>query len=342
MDALAEGLQFAQCREGGGLILVTIPVIDISPQNRPGVAAELGRACAGTGFVQITGHGVDLSLLDAVYTTIGQLAALEPVEKASLVSPTGHQFRGLVGAKDADGHTLVESLQVNVYDGPAEAQAAGVYGRYAGYFHPNVWPAIAGFRDAWLACSESTRRLGARLMGLFALAMGLPEDHFAPVLELDVTQFGINWYPPQPAVADPGQRILTRAHSDSGMLTILHQRGDYEGLQAMASDGSWTDVPVLADAFVINIGDLMHRWTNGRWPAVKHRVVSAPDPAHSRASIVTFYLPAVDTVIAPLPGMVGQEGPVFEPVMQYDWEAEYLADAGYAPGGRTREAQVAG
>lgn len=322
--------------------MAAIPVIDISPEDRPAVADALGRACAGTGFVQITGHGVDLSLLDAVYATIDRLACLGPEEKASLVSPTGHQFRGLVGAKDPEGRTLVESLQVNVYDGPAEAQAAGVDGRYAGYFHPNVWPDIPGFRDAWQACSESTRRLGARLMSLFALAIGLPEDHFAPLLELDVTQFGINWYPPQPVVEDPRERILTRAHSDSGMLTILHQRGDYEGLQAMNVEGDWTDVPLLPDAFVINIGDLMHRWTNGRWPAVKHRVVAAPDPAHSRASIVTFYLPAVDTVVAPLPGMVGDEGPLFEPVMQYEWEARYLAEAGYAPGGRTREAQVAG
>jgi isopenicillin N synthase-like dioxygenase len=141
-------------------------------------------------------------------------------------------------------------------------------------------------------------------------------------------------------VENPRERILTRPHADSGVLTILHQQGSYQGLQVLARDGSWVDVPVLPEAFVINIGNLMHRWTNGVWPATMHRVVASGDPEASRASIVTFYLPAVDTVIAPLPTMVGPDGPVFEPVMQYDWEGQYIKSEGLAPGGRNRLRQV--
>jgi isopenicillin N synthase-like dioxygenase len=334
--------------------MALIPVIDISPAAAPtgaegdaanradldAVVGELRRACTEVGFLQITGHGVPRDLMAAVYDTVTALAGLTTEEKVALVSPTGHQFRGLVGGWDDDGHVLVESLQVNMYDTAADAMAAGVDERYAPYFHPNVWPAIAGLKDAWLACSTATRGLGRTLMGLFARALDLPESYFEADFQLDVTQFGINWYPPQPPVANPRERVLTRAHADSGVLTILHQQGGYEGLQVLSRDGDWVDVPVLPEAFVINIGNLMHRWTNGAWPATMHRVVASGDANASRASIVTFYLPAVDTVIAPLATMVGAGGPVFEPVMQFDWEGQYLKAEGLAPGGRSRLPQV--
>jgi isopenicillin N synthase-like dioxygenase len=328
-----------------GAAPVGIPVIDIAPASdrdgRAAVVAAIRQACTNVGVLQITGHGVPLDLLDAVYDSVDRLARLTPDEKAALLSPTGHRFRGLVDGRDEDGRVLVESLQVNVYDTPADAVAAGVDERYRSYFHPNVWPDIPGLRAAWLACAAATRRLGLTLMGLFAETLDLPASYFAPCFDLDVTQFGINWYPPQPPVDDPRARVLTRAHADSGVLTILHQRGGYEGLQVLSRDGTWVDVPVLGEAFVINIGHLMHRWTNATWPATMHRVVASGDPAAFRTSIVTFFLPAVDTVIAPLPTMVGFEGPRFPAVMQYNWESEYLESEGLTPGGRCPEA-VAG
>jgi isopenicillin N synthase-like dioxygenase len=303
--------------------------------DRAGVVAAIRQACTEVGFLQITGHGIGPDLLDAVYGSVPRLAGLTPAEKAALLSPTGHRFRGLVGATDDEGRMLHESLQVNVYDTAADALAAGVDGRFAAYFHPNVWPAISGLRPAWLACAAATRRLGHTLMGLFAEALDLPESYFESCFDRDVTQFGINWYPPQPVVDEPRERVLTRAHADSGVLTILHQRGSYQGLQVLSRDRTWIDVPVLDDAFVINIGHLMHRWTNATWPATMHRVVASGDPSASRISIVTFFLPSVDTVIAPLPTMVGAGGAVFPPVMEYDWESQYLQSEGYEPAGRS-------
>src|SRR6185437_8082494 len=102
--------------------------------GRASVVAAIRQACTEVGFLQITGHGIGPDLLDAVYASVTRLAGLTPADKAALVSPSGHRFRGLVGTTDDEGRMLHESLQVNVYDTAADAVAAGVDERYAAYF----------------------------------------------------------------------------------------------------------------------------------------------------------------------------------------------------------------
>jgi isopenicillin N synthase-like dioxygenase len=85
-------------------------------------------------------------------------------------------------------------------------------------------------------------------------------------------------------------------------------------------------VPLRDDAFVIDIGHLLSRWTNGRFPATVHRVVAGPTPAHQRRSIAMVFLPNVDQVVAPVPTMVGEEGPRFEPISAYDWQQQYMRE----------------
>ncbi|MCE0764927.1 hypothetical protein LWC35_18750 [Pseudonocardia kujensis] len=290
------------------------------------LVGEVSDAARRVGFMQVIGHGVDLALLDAVYAQADAMAALPDDVRASLRSATGHVFRGLHESMDRNGVRYFGQYQVNTYDDAVEALAAGVDERYADYFHPNVRPdgLMPELRPALDACSQATRALGRVLIGLFARALDLPGDYFDAAFEHDVTQFALNYYPARASVAD--KPLIAQEHADSGVLTILHQRGDYSGLQVHSS-GRWIDVPVRNDAFVINIGQLMHRWTNGVLPATLHRVVAADSPEKSRKAIVTFMLPSVDTVIAPIPSLV--EGrPVFAPVTPYAWESDYLESIG--------------
>ena len=99
-----------------------------------------------------------------------------------------------------------------------------------------------------------------------------------------------------------------------------------EGLQVRARDGGWGTVPLRDDAFVIDIGHLLSRWTNGRFPATVHRVVAGPTPAHQRRSIAMVFLPNVDQVVAPVPTIVEEEGPRFEPISAYDWQQQYMRE----------------
>jgi isopenicillin N synthase-like dioxygenase len=300
--------------------MTDIPTVDLSDPDPDAVGAALG----SVGFLLVRGHGVPAPALDAVYRAAAAVMALPETAKTALAPPGGQRFRGLHRDwHQPSGRVVFEQFEVNRFDGAGDAVAAGVDVRYRDYFRPNIWPNIPGFRGAFDDCFTRTQHLGLRVMALFALALRLPADHFAPSLEHGVHNFGVNHYPPQPLGSDRPDRLLV-AHGDSGMLTLLHQRGDYAGLQVQRTDGRWMLIEPNEDAFVVNIGSLMSRWTNGAWRATPHRVVPAEDPTSSRTSIVTFLLPAVDAVVVPIvsPGDEAR----FGPVRTYDWEKVFLED----------------
>jgi isopenicillin N synthase-like dioxygenase len=309
--------------------MTRIPVVDVSSAiaggDASGPAQAIADACRTVGFMQVVGHGIEASLLDGVYTSAGAVFALPQAEKAALAPPDGRRFRGLHQDWHAEsGRVVFEQFEVNRFDDAAAARAAGVPAKYGDYFRPNIWPSqVPGLRQRWLDCFAATTTLGLRIMSLFAIALGRPPGYFDGAMALGVHNFGVNWYPPQPAGPARPTRVLV-PHSDSGVLTLLHQRADYAGLEVQLRNGDWIQVPVRSDAFVVNIGQLMARWTNGRWQATRHRVCAAENPDSSKTSVVTFMLPAVDTVVTPLTDEA--EPTRYGPVMVYDWESVFLAE----------------
>jgi isopenicillin N synthase-like dioxygenase len=308
-----------------------IAVIDLAPFLTGGDPAPVVRRIAEVyplvSFLQVIGHGIAPETFDAVYRANDALLALPRTKRDALSSPDGHPWRGLVTMRAVDGTPTVHRFQVSRYDDPAAALAAGIPAEYGDFFARNVWPEqVAGLRTAVTTCLDEMTRVGDALMELFARALGLPADYFAPMLTHPTTDLAVNSYPAQPD-QDPAAEppVTFWEHSDSGMLTVLHQRGDYAGLQVRDLDDSWITVPVSPDTLVINIDDLMARWTNDRWPSTRHRVVAAPDTTSTRDSIAAFHLPNVDTVIAPLEPFIGADGPHYEPVTPYVWEAMFLA-----------------
>jgi isopenicillin N synthase-like dioxygenase len=313
-----------------------IPVIDIAPAvtggDDAGVVRRFQSAMSEVGFLQVTGHGVGSELITAAHQAIARLDALPDGERQLLHRPRGLS-RGIFERTDPAGALLQRGFQFIPYDTLADAALAGAVRGHPDYFDANVWPPDPGFVATWKRYLAATRRLSHQLMSLFAKAFGLDPGYFAGKFAHDVTLLSANWYPRQPASPAGDQpRVLLRDHPDSGVLTVLHQRGDYEGLQVLGSGGEWRTVPMLADAFVINIGELMSRWTNGQWPATIHRVVASPVPSHSRSSIATFFLPNIDEVIEPLPGTTAG-GALHEPISTYDWQRQFMAEYVLARGG---------
>ncbi|MCF7549952.1 isopenicillin N synthase family oxygenase [Pseudonocardia sp. WMMC193] len=306
-----------------------IPVIDVASfldgSDLETAPRQVNEAAVNSGFFQITGHGVPRELIDAVYAKSVELANTPQEYRDSLVSPVGHPYRGLTTNIDAEG--TVRSLRVHAshFDDAAAAEAAGVPADYADFFSPNVWPdEVAGYRAAVGALFARTQELGAALMRLFAVALEMPIDYFDALVEPNASSCSINYYPPRGAPLREDPTVIFDEHFDGGTLTMLHQRGTYEGLQVKDRDGAWVSVPVVDEALVINMGELMMRWTNGRWPATRHRVIASTDPAGHRTTLTTFHLPAVDTVIDPLASTVGAEGPRFDAVSVYDWEQRFI------------------
>lgn len=305
-----------------------IPVIDISGfldgSDLETAPNQIHAAATTSGFFQIIGHGIDKELFDRCYDVADVLFDQPREVKNTLKSPSGHPFRGLMTNYDKTGRVCSEGFTIARFEDGEDARAHGVDEKYLDYFHPNVWPRVERFREAMDAMRARTRVLGGEMMRMFAIALSLPVGYFDEKVVLDVTTSTIRSYPPRRAALESDPSVIFDEHFDGGMLTLLHQRGTYDGLQIRDLGGQWLTVPTDEAAFVVNIGELMNRWTNGRWPATRHRVIAAADPDGYRYTLPTFYNAAVDTVVEPLPTQIGDEGALFEPTTVYEWFGRHL------------------
>lgn len=160
----------------------------------------------------------------------------------------------------------------------------------------NLWPTNpAELRPAWERYYRSMSDLAARLLRLMSIALGMPVDHFEPLIDRHTSALRALRYPP--AGQQPG-RLGAGAHTDYGTLTVLMADPTEPGLQVQSPDGSWHDVMPPAGSLLVNLGDAMARWTNDRWRSTMHRVIP---PARRRQSIAFFHNANWDAVIECLP-----------------------------------------
>ena len=138
----------------------------------------------------------------------------------------------------------------------------------------------------------------------------MPETFFADKIDRHISRLRVRNYP-APTTLPPPNQLRAGAHADYGSLTILRTEDRPGGLQVLNRAGTWFDVPVAPDSFIVNIGELMARWTNERWKATLHRVVNPPPeqaPMSRRRSLVFFHNPNHDAPVAALPGTVPDGG----------------------------------
>ncbi|SBW28892.1 2OG-Fe(II) oxygenase family protein [Protofrankia symbiont of Coriaria ruscifolia] len=298
----------------------TIPVIDLQAALAEDAPADLLRrvrdAAESIGLIQVVNHGVPLELIEDFEQRIGRILRLPRAEKAKLTSPTGHPYRGWRQWPDDFGRLELERYSIAQFDNPADAAAAGVGRRWLGlYEHANVWPPQdPGLREVTFAYTDAAAGLARRVLGLYERILGLPAGSF-PHDEPSYTNFVVNDYPTwtYPDTASDEDKLLLLEHADTSAVTILHQSGDYTGLQAQLPDGSWIPVPVVPGALQVFSGTILTRWTNGRLRPVRHRV--AAGGTVTRQSTGVFYHPSLDTVLEPLPTFVGADGTDFEPAL---------------------------
>ena len=85
-------------------------------------------------------------------------------------------------------------------------------------------------------------------------------------------------------------------HTDFGVLTVLSQ-DHIGGLQVLDLNGDWVHAPPIEDTLVVNVGDLLSRWTNGIFRSTPHRVVNRS--GKERLSLVLAYDPSPNMIIDP-------------------------------------------
>lgn len=303
-----------------------LAIVDIEPfihgdaVARQRVAHAFGQAFETTGFAVIVGHGVPESLASDLYGAVTDFF-LEPYdEKAKYIPPEQTKGRGYlpVGiesvAKTLTGETPPDLCEALVFTTPHREEAGG---------RPNIWPAeparLAPLIRDW---THHMVELTGHLMQLSALALDLPDDFFAEAYRDPSLVLRFVNYPDQETPPRPGQ-MRYGEHHDYGALTILRQDAAPGGLQIKDLDGEWKEAGVVPGSFVINVGDLMARWTNNRWRSTLHRV-SNPDRGLTgstrRLSLVAFTGPNEDHEVACLPSCADAAHPAqFEPVRAGDY-----------------------
>ena len=309
----------------------TVPVIDIAPsaprahpRERAAVVGAIDAACTDIGFFTIAGHGVPAALVDRMLETSRAFFDLPAAVKQRVARPRPEQSRGYVGPGAENlsysrGDVSTTDLKEFFAIGPVDVPDEAYYRRPEAYpsFAPNLWPEQpAELREVWTEYYRTMEKLAARLMRLFALALGLPEEFFRDKTDRHISGIRANHYPEQVEPPAPGQ-IRAGAHTDYGAVTILLPE-NVPGLQVLNRQGAWIDVVAPPGTFVCNIGDLMQHWTNDRWLSTTHRVVNPPREAaagNRRLSIPFFYQPNYDALIECLPTCCGPDNPPrYEPV----------------------------
>jgi isopenicillin N synthase-like dioxygenase len=295
-----------------------IPVIDISDafegRNLDLIAADVTEACSSIGFFQITGFPIATKMFSDAHEAYREFFARDKQYKSQYVLP-GSQYQGY----KSYGGSLREGFQVGSIETAADARALGIDDAFSSLMHDIKWPDIAGFRSTVKALFSAELEVANLMMSLFARGMGLAPEHFASSYIPDGSNFGAQYYRGRASgdVEASEDALALREHSDTGGITILHQRGDYEGLQIRLVTGDLVSVPVRSDALVVNVGDLLTRWTNGRLRSTPH-CVSMPAFGQSRQSIALFHQPAINAEIKPTPELVGAGVALFEPATLND------------------------
>ncbi|WP_406467177.1 isopenicillin N synthase family dioxygenase [Streptomyces sp. NBC_01594] len=294
-----------------------IPTIDLrswlsgDAQVRRETAATVDATLRAAGFLLVTGHGVDPALRTAIRDAARGFFRLPAAVKEPYAVKVGG--RGWLGpGAEANGCAegtqtppdLKESLSFAAED-PTGDPAID-----AEWFLPNTWPREApGLRALVTEYLAQMRTLSDRLLELLGAALGEPEDFFTRHTTHPTWGFNINWYPGTEVVGEPepGQ-FRIGPHTDFGTVTVLDRQAGKGGLQIFTDDGGWEDAPYDPEAFTINIGDLMARWTGDRWRSGRHRVLPPPSdaPAEELMSLVYFYECDPRTTVESVPAPSGR------------------------------------
>lgn len=289
---------------------MSFPAFDLSAfeaaegEERATLAADLDRICRETGFLVLKGHGVDDAVIAGVWDAARAFFAQAPEAKQAVAPPYQGYPYGYLGP-DAEalarskGEETPPDLKESFNGGPLRVPDDASPDAMNFCYQPTLWPDLDGFRAAWETYYAALEDLAARIMRAFAAALKLPEDHFDPFIANPISALRALHYPATiGAPLDKQQRA--GAHTDYGSLTILLPQPGSQGLQVQMQ-GEWVDVPAPEGAFVINIGDLMERWTADAWVSTLHRVVAKPDQP-ARQSLAFFHQPDWDAEIVPLDG----------------------------------------
>ncbi|MBV9863516.1 MAG: isopenicillin N synthase family oxygenase [Alphaproteobacteria bacterium] len=328
-----------------------IPVLDYGPvfAGEPGaldrLVPQLRHACENVGFFYIRNHGVSQEIVARAFAASRRFHALPLAEKMALrlnennigYLPVNASVQGASTVHKATRPNLNESFFISHDRGPEHPDViAGtpLRGR-------NQWPQdAAGLREDMMAYFHALGAMCDRMLPAFALALDMPADYFGPFFanEAHATLRFLH-YPPQHDVAD--NAFGQAPHTDNSFMTVL-ARTDVPGLAVRLPSGEWFPPPVIPDTFLINLGNMMRRWSNDRFLSTPHGVLN--ESGSDRYSIAYFHSPNPASVIECLPSCTDAENPPhYPPAVYRDLVLEfYRANYFHQKGHRSEAAAAVG
>ncbi len=272
-----------------------IPVIDMGPLRDGSGAAEVGKdlhqASQEVGFIYVKNHGIPDDLITRAHAAaLAFFRQPEEVKDRVAISESHRGWLRMGGAVMGDSmHSdLKESFLWGTEDSAGNAPTD----------HPlrgaNIWPdGLAHFRDVSRTYFSQAHLVAYDLMRGFALGLGLEDSFFLSSTATPLSRASYVYYPGQPAPARKDQ-FGAGPHTDFGVLTVLCQ-DSIGGLQVQDLAGGWIDARPMDGTLVINVGDLLQRWTGGAYRSTPHRVIN--NSGQERLSLVLAYDPGPDTII---------------------------------------------
>jgi isopenicillin N synthase-like dioxygenase len=302
----------------------SIPLIDFAPALRAeasaqdGVASQVRRACEQVGFFYLAGHGVSDAVIEAAFAASREFHAMPLEDKLRIklnennigYLPLNESMQRASTVHKAVRPNYNESFFISHdrgADHPDVRAGLPLRGR-------NQWPAGHDeMRAAMNRYFKALEALAERLLLVFAHALDLPEDYFIPSFANEAhINLRFLHYPPQDGADD--EQFGQGPHTDNSFITLL-AREDVPGLAVQLPSGEWFAPPVIPGTFLVNLGNVMKRWSNDRFRSTPHGVLN--ESGKDRYSIAFFYSPNPSAVLQCLPSCTGADNPARYPPVVY-------------------------
>lgn len=309
-----------------------IPLIDFSKLTSPDKAVRgqeiqtLDTACREIGFFYLVNTDIDTALMSRIMKAAKRFFDKPLDEKLAIdiKNSTNHRGYGAVGEEQLDElnkadwkETFDMALDLSA-DHPLALKYPKMYGPNQ---NPNDPVVLETLHDYYVTAFS----MAQHVLTAMADALKLESDFFTRCFKDHVTVLRMIHYPPRPsATHDNG----AGAHTDYGCITLLLQ-DEVGGLEVKHRNGEWIKATPMEGSLVVNIGDLMQRWTNDEYTSTAHRVRASEADVH-RYSFPFFVEPDYETHVACVPSCQSKERPAkYDPILSGDW-IQSRFDATYA------------
>ena len=309
-----------------------IPSVDLrdflseDPTRKQEFVTEIGTAFEEIGFVALKGHFLEDELVAELYGEIRNFFSLPLETKHSYEIPGIGGQRGYVsfGKEHAKGRKEGDLKEFWHFGQFVEKDS-----KYASEYPDNVTVTeLARFNSVGKEAYQMLEKTGVYVLRALALYLGLDEFYFDQYAYEGNSILRPIHYPP--IICEPENAIRAAAHGDINLITLL-MGAQGRGLQVQNNDGDWIDAIAQSDELVINVGDMLSRYTNNKLKSTIHQVVNPPRElwGTSRYSIPFFMHPVSDMKLDCLENCIDENNPKkFEDISAGDYLYERLVDLG--------------